>query len=181
MAEADERPYALDVIRHWPDAAREAAYGVLLAHGAPDPVDPGALRWEHLRPWKRVVVCAVDEPEEVVESVIDAEVPQDRRAAVDAVAGDFHITVEDDGELSVRGPDLKTNVLTLNVVHAIVYDGLSPDDARARRDDQLAALREGHPPDDAEELHFADDAAPGEPRTITPRTPPADQTATRGG
>jgi hypothetical protein len=170
MAEGDERPYALDVIRHWPDAAREAAYGVLVAHGAPEPIGDDGLCWGHLGPWKRVVVCAVDDADVVVESVIDAEIPEGRRAAVDDVAADFHIAVEDDGELSVRGPDLKTNALTLNIVHAVAYDGLSPEQARARRDRQLAELREGHPPDDVEELHFADDAPHGEPRTITPRS-----------
>ena len=53
-----EREYALDVIRSWPDAAREAAYNVLVAHGAPDVLEDRAVRWDGLGPWKRVVVCA---------------------------------------------------------------------------------------------------------------------------
>ncbi len=164
--------FALDVIRSWPDVAREAAYNVVLAHGAPDELDEHALRWDGLGPWKRVVVCAADDHDvsgDVVESVVDATVPDDCRATIDEVAGEFHIAVEDDGELSVRGPDLKTNVLTLNVVHAMVAEGLTPDAARERLDQQLTALRRGHPPADAGELHFAADAPHGEPRTITPR------------
>lgn len=169
MAEQDK--FALDVIRGWPDAAREAAYNVLLAHGAPDQLDAGAVQWDGLGPWKRVVVCAEDEdddPDDVVESVIDVAIPESVRAAVDEIVADWHVHVEDDGELAVRGPDLKTNVLTLNVVHSIVHDGLTAEQARERRALQLAELREGRPPDDIDELHFAADAPHGEPQTITP-------------
>jgi hypothetical protein len=173
--------FALDVIRHWPDVAREAAYNVLLAHGAPDHLDDGAVQWDGVGPWKRVVVCAEDDdddPDDVVESVIDATIPDAARAAVDEIAPDWHVQVEDDGELSVRGPDLKTNALTLNVVHRMVHDGLTPEQARGRRAVQLAELRDGRPPDDIDELHFAADAPHGEPQTITPRRP-ADAVAAR--
>ncbi len=71
----------------------------------------------------------------------------------------------------MRGPDLKTNVLTLNVVHCMVHDGLTAEQARERRALQLAELREGHPPDDIDELHFVADAPHGEPSTITPHRP----------
>ena len=71
----------------------------------------------------------------------------------------------------MRGPDLKTNVLTLNVVHCMVHDGLTAEQARERRALQLAELREGHPPDDVDELHFAADAPHGEPSTITAHRP----------
>jgi hypothetical protein len=163
--------FALDVIRRWPDVAREAAYNVLLAHGAPDQLDDGAVRWDGLGPWKRVVVCAEDDdddPDDIVESVIDATIPDAARATVDEIAADWHVRIEDDGELSVRGPDLKTNVLTLNVVHCMVHDALTPEQGRERRALQLAEMREGHPPDDVDELHFAADAPHGEPTTITP-------------
>jgi hypothetical protein len=163
------RPYALDVIRTWPTVARAAAHQVLLVHGSPAELDEHVLRWEHLGPWKRVVICADDgddDPEDVIESVIDASIPDDRRAAVDAVATEFRIVVEDDGELSVTGPDLHANAITLNVVHDMVVHGLRPQEARERRSRDLADLRDGHPPADADELHFADDAPHGEPRTI---------------
>ena len=172
MPEQDR--FALDVIRQWPDVAREAAYNVLLAHGAPDQLDDGAVQWDGLGPWKRVVVCARDDdgdPDDVVESVIDATIPDAARGAVDEVAADWHLHIEDDGELAVRGPDLKCNVLTLNVVHSMVHDGLSPEQARERRALQLAELRSGRPPDDVDELHFAADAPHGEPSTITPHRP----------
>ena len=171
--------FALDVVRSWPDVAREAAYNVLLAHGAPDHLDDGAVQWDGLGPWKRVVVCAEDDdddPADVVESVIDTTIPESARDAVDEIAADWHVQVEDDGELSVRGPDLKTNVLTLNVVHCMVHDGLTPEQARERRVLQLAELRDGRPPDDVDELHFAADAPHGEPQTITPH-PPTDAVA----
>jgi hypothetical protein len=172
MAEQDR--FALDVIRQWPDVAREAAYNVLLAHGAPDHLDDDAVRWDDVGPWKRVVVCADDDdddPSDVVESVIDATIPDSARDAVGEIASDWHVHVEDDGELAVRGPDLKTNVLTLNVVHCMVHDGLTPEQARERRALQLAELRDGHPPDDVDELHFVADAPHGEPQTITPHAP----------
>jgi hypothetical protein len=163
------RPFALDVIRPWPETAREAAYQVILVHGPPDDLDDCSLRWNDLGPWKRVVVCADDgddDPDDVIESVIDAPIPPARRADVDAVATEFRVSVEDDGELAVRGPDLHVNAITLNVVHAIVVDGLRPQEARERRSRDLADLRDGHPPADADELHFADDAPHGEPRSL---------------
>jgi hypothetical protein len=163
------RPFALDVIRPWPDAAREAAYQVILVHGPPDDLDDHSVRWDHLGPWKRVVVCAEDgdcDPDDVIESVIDVPVPSARRAAVDEVAADFRIRIEDAGELTVSGPDLHANAITLNVVHAMVVDGLAPQDARERRSRDLAALRDGRAPADADELHFADDAPHGEPRAV---------------
>jgi hypothetical protein len=168
MAEQDR--FALDVIRRWPGVAREAAYNVLLAHGAPDHLDDDAVRWDGVGCWKRVVVCAGaedDDPDDVVESVIDATIPEEARDAVEEIAGDWHVHVEDDGELAVRGPDLKANVLTLNVVHCMVHDGLTPEQARERRALQLAELRDGRPPDDIDELHFAAEAPHGEPQTMT--------------
>jgi hypothetical protein len=163
------RPFALDVIRSWPDVAREAAYQVILVHGSPDDLDEHSMRWEHLGPWKRVVVCADDgddDPDDVIESVIDATIPDACRDALDEVAAEFRIAIEGDGELSVTGPDLHVNAITLNVVHDMVTTGLRPQEARERRARDLADLREGHPPADADELHFADDAPHGEPRSL---------------
>jgi hypothetical protein len=177
------RPFALDVIRAWPDGAREAAYGVILVHGPPDELDEHSLRWDRLGPWKRVVVGADDgdsDAEDVIASTIEAVVPAARRADVDAVATEFRITIEDDGELTVSGPDLHVNAITLNVVHAMVEHGLAPQAARERRSRDLADLRDGHPPADADELHFVDDAPHGEPRTVgcaddTGGQPPPDE------
>jgi hypothetical protein len=165
------RPFALDVIRPWPEVARQAAYQVILVHGPPDSLDEHSLRWDHLGPWKRVVVCADDgdgDPNDVIESVIDIpeSLPAGRRDAIEEVAAEFRVTIEDDAEIAVCGPDLHVNAITLNVVHAMVVDGLAPQDARERRSRDLAALRDGHPPADADELHFADDAPHGEPRTV---------------
>ena len=163
------RPFALDVIRSWPEVAREAAYQVILVHGPPHELDDHALCWAHLGPWKRVVVCSDDgdeDPDDVIESVVEAAIPDDRRAEVDEVATEFRVTVEDDGELAVRGPDLHVNAITLNVVHAMVSGELTPQEARERRSRDLADLRDGHPPADADELHFAADAPHGEPRPV---------------
>jgi len=163
------RPFALDVIRPWPAAAREAAYQVILVHGPPHELDDRSLRWEHLGPWKRVVVCADDgddDPDDVIQSVIDASIPDACRPALDEVSAEFRITIDDDGELSVTGPDLHVNAITLNVVHDMVTSGLPPQAARERWARDLADLRDGHPPADADELHFADDAPHGEPRSL---------------
>ena len=163
------RPFALDVIRPWPDVAREAAYQVILVHGPPDELDEHALRWDGLGPWKRVVVCADDgddDPEDVIESVVEVAIPDARRPDVEAIAAEFRVTIEADGELAVRGPDLHVNAITLNVVHAMVTGELTPQTARERRSRDLAALRDGHPPADADELHFVADAPHGEPRPV---------------
>jgi hypothetical protein len=162
------RPFALDVIRPWPDIARRAAYQVLHVHGPPHELDQRSLRWDRLGPWKRVVVCADDgdqDRHDVVEAIIEATVPDERRGALDEVAAEFRVTVGD-GELTVHGPDLHANAVTLNVVHSLVVEGLDPQAARERRFRDLAALRDGRAPADADRLHFADDAPHGEPRTV---------------
>jgi len=171
------------VIRPWPQMAREAAYQVILVHGPPDELDEHSLRWEHLGPWKRVVVCADDgdgDAEDVIESVIDASIPERCRAAVDEVATEFRLVIHDDGELRVSGPDLHVNAITLNVVHEMVTSGLPPQAARERWARDLADLRDGHPPADADELHFADDAPHGEPRPFGGEGPDRPDGATEG-
>lgn len=168
----DRSPYALDVIRSWPDVARQAAHQVLLVHRAPHEVASDALCWIGIGPWERVVVRAGDpdaDPEEavewVVEAVVAAEVPADRRAAVDEVAAEFRVRIGD-GELAVFGRDLASNVVTLNALHALVTGELTVDEARARRAGDLDLLRSGRSPTGAETLRFADDAPCGEPRLL---------------
>ena len=134
MPEQDR--FALDVIRKWPDAAREAAYNVLLAHGAPDQLDDTRRAMGRARPVearRRVRRGRRRDPDDVVESVIDATIPDAARGAVDEVATDWHVHVEDDGEIAVRGPDLKINALTLNVVHSMVTTASRPNRAAAPR------------------------------------------------
>jgi hypothetical protein len=175
--EHPERPrYALDVIRSWPDVARQAAHQVLMVHRAPSVVEDDSLCWTGIGPWKRVLVRAGSsgaDPdvvlESVIESVVEAEIPADRRADVATVASEFRVDVEDDGEIVVRGRDLASNVITLNVLHALVDRELSVDAARERRAVDLAALRAGRPSPGAETLRFAGDAPCGEPRLLNAR------------
>lgn len=164
------KPYALDVIRHWPRVAREAAYHVILVHRQPHVVEPDMLEWHGIGPWKRVTVAAdAEDPDDVVEAVIEAIVPADRRGDVAAVAAEFRVHVGSGDELAVRGRDLAGNVITLNILHELVEGTLTPDDARDRRALDMADLRAGRPPVTAETCRFADDAPHGEPRTVGSR------------
>jgi hypothetical protein len=70
----------------------------------------------------------------------------------------------DDEEIAVRGRDLASNVITLNVLHALVEGELSIDEARERLAGHLGDLRDGRQPPGAESLRFANDAPCGEPR-----------------
>ena len=164
--------------RHPPVARRRPGGGVQRAAGArrARPLDDDAVRWDGLGPWKRVVVCADGRRRRSRRRRRIGDRRHDprrrRRAAVDEIAADWHVHVEDDGELSVRGPDLKTNVADAQRrARAWSTTALTPEQARERRALQLAELREGRPPDDVDELHFAADAPHGEPSTITPHRP----------
>jgi hypothetical protein len=172
MAGSSVPRYALDVIRSWPDRAREAAYQVIRVHRSPDELEPGSLCWRGIGPWKRVVVRAHDgneDPDDAVEAVIDAVVPAERHRDVVAVAAEFRVRMEDDGELSVRGRDLPSNVVTLNVLHSLVEGALSVEEAREQRSRHLADLRDGRPPADIQTLRLANDAPCGEPRPVGAR------------
>lgn len=168
-----ERPrYALDVIRSWPEPARQAAHQVLMVHRAPHDVSADALRWRGIGPWKTVTVRTVDadaDPEtvveEIIESVVTAEIPRERRHVVEQVADEFRVRL-DDGEVVVVGRDLASNVITLNALHALVVGEVSVDEARTRRARHLDLLRSGRAPVGAETLRFADDAPCGEPRLL---------------
>ena len=164
------KPYALDVIRHWPPVAREAAYHVILVHRQPHVVEPDVLEWHAIGPWKRVTVTAdAKDADDVVEAVIEATVPTDRRGDLEAVAEEFRVRVGSGDELAVRGRDLAGNVITLNIVHELVEGTLTPEEARDRRALDMADLRAGRPPVTAETCRFADDAPHGEPRTVGSR------------
>ena len=70
--------------RHPPVARRRPRGGVQGASwctARPTTSTTHALRWDGLGPWKRVVVCAEDgddDPDDVIESVIDVTIPDER-------------------------------------------------------------------------------------------------------
>ena len=126
MPEQDR--FALDVIRPWPDVAREAAYQVLLVHGAPDQLDDRTAALGRARPVearRRVRRRRRRRPRRRRRVGHRRHDPRRRRAARSTRSPPSGTsTSKHDGELAVRGPDLKINALTLNVVHTMVHEGL---------------------------------------------------------
>ena len=122
------RVHALDVVRHWPPNARDAAQRVLSTHGEPDDVAPDAVIWRQASPWQRVTVRRDERPGTIVEAAIEHHLQRRDDSSFVQLLTDLHVTA-DEATVSVRGPDLLANVLTLNSIHAAIEGELDPDEA----------------------------------------------------
>lgn len=127
---------ASHIIEDWPQESREAAQLVLDQRGEPDEASQSQLTWYDREPWKRIVASKVfhvhDFPTrhiDSVESVIQYRVPVDKFD--DLAAFDGSVIVERTaGEVSARCHDEQANFLALNLMHDIVTDAKTVEEAR---------------------------------------------------
>ncbi|WP_162941912.1 hypothetical protein [Desertimonas flava] len=169
------RLHALDAIRSWPGESRRPASWLIHVHHEPNRVSERELVWERVEPWERIVAARDFEEREwpvphaaSVRSAIRYHVPADRRAAVDEL--DLGLVVDDDGLVEVVGPDLRTNLLALNLMHDVVTGVLAPGDARRRYADVTTTAPDGPPHADLVKCRF-DDVTPLEPGAVPPSDP----------
>lgn len=151
----------LEIIQDWPEESREAAKLVIDQYGAPDEATESQLIWRNPGPWKRIVASKVFHEHnfpaphiDSVESFIDYQVPVGKFD--DLAAFDGSVIVERTaGEVSARCHDEQANFLALNLMHDIVTDAKSVEEARAYYAKEFADYRRGKPTPYMEKLHFS--------------------------
>ncbi len=158
------------VIEAWPDESREAAQLVIEKYGEPHEATASRLTWHGVGPWKRIVATrdffAHDFPAphiDAVESVIDYRVPVEKFTALAEFDGSV-IVERTAGEVSARCHDEEANFLALNLMHDIVTDAKSPDEARRYYAQEFADYRRKKPTPYMERLRI--------PRTSGPTADP---------
>lgn len=174
--EHDEKLHSLDVIRSWPAESREPAGWIVHGHHEPDEVSDEQLVWKHVAPWHQVIATREFESRDwpvphtaSVRSIIRYQVPESAAALVDELALPIDVD-RDRGLVTTLGPDLRTNLLTLNLMHDVVTGALTPGDARRRYADVTTTPPNGHPPVDMVKCRF-DDEPPPEPDAVPPSDP----------
>lgn len=147
-------------IGSWPEESREAAKLVIDAHGEPDEATDGRLVWHRRGPWKRIVATRTFYPHEFpaphtdsVESVIDYVVPPEKVTPLAEFDGSV-IVERTAGEVSARCHDEQANLLALNLMHDIVSDRKSVQEAREYYAKEFADFRRKEPTPYMEKLHF---------------------------
>jgi hypothetical protein len=127
----------LEIVDGWPDESKEAAQLVLDKYGEPDEATESFLVWNRVGPWKRIVATKAfwkhDFPVphyDSIEGVVDFRVPADKCTPLAHFDGSV-VVERTAGEVSARCHDEEANSLALNLMHDIVMDGRSVEDARA--------------------------------------------------
>lgn len=144
----------------WPSESREAAQLVIDQYGDPDEITDTQLTWFKPGPWKRIVASRAfythnfpAPHNDSVESFIDYLVPPDKFTALAQFDGSV-IVERTVGEVSARCHDEQANFLALNLMHDIVTNAKSVDEARAYYAKEFADYRRKKPTPYMEKLHF---------------------------
>jgi hypothetical protein len=158
------------MIGTWPDESREAAQLVIDQYGEPDEITESQLIWHNPGSWKRIIASKAfyehnfPAPHiDVVESVIDYQVPPDKVTPLAAFDGSV-IVERTAGEVSARCHDEQANFLALNLMHDIVIGAKSVQEAREYYAKEFLDFRRKQPTPYMDRLHFT----PGEGTTADP-------------
>ena len=181
-AEVDDKLHSLDVIRLWPAESRQPASWIVHVHHEPDEVSDEQLVWEDVAPWQRVIATREFESREwpvphtaSVRSVIRYHVPESAATTLDELGLSIEVD-RDAGLVTTLGPDLPTNLLTLNLMHDVLSGTIAPADARRRYAEVTTTPPDGHPAAEKVKCRF-DDVPPTEPHAVpssdNPNTPQA--------
>lgn len=148
------------VIERWPDESREAARLVIDAHGEPDEATDTFLVWHDVAPWKRLVASRDFFRHEFpaphidsVESVIDYRIPPEKFDEIGTFDGSV-VVERTAGEVSARCHDEQANNLALNLMHDIVTEARSVEDARRYYAEEFLGYRRKDPTPYMEKLRF---------------------------
>ena len=160
-------------IETWPEESREAARLVLDQYGEPDEITDSQLLWHRRGQWKRIVASKAFFKHEFpaphtdsVECVIDYRVPVGKFTPLAQFDGSV-IVERTAGEVSARCHDEQANSLALNLMHDIVTDAKTAQEARQYYAKEFADYRRKKPTPYMEQLRFspADRAAAPDPDT----------------
>ena len=160
---------AAQIITDWPEESREAAQLVLDTYGEPQEATPSFLIWFQPGPWRRIVASAAFDDHsfptphhDSVQSVISYRVPPQK--ATDLARFDGSVVIDrTQGEVSARCHDEQANNLALNLMHDIVTDQRTVDQARSYYAKEFLDHRRGKPTPYMDELRVPGQADAADP------------------
>lgn len=162
-------PSSHETIASWPEESKEAAQLVIDAYGEAQEVTDERLVWHQAGPWKRVVATRTfyqhnfPAPHiDAVESVIDYHVPPGMVSALAIFDGSV-VVERTAGEVSARCHDEQANNLALNLVHDIVTEARTADQARDYYAKEFLDYRRGKPTPYMDQLHVPTQADAADP------------------
>ncbi|HYZ26359.1 MAG TPA: hypothetical protein VE597_05590 [Geminicoccaceae bacterium] len=151
---------AEEIVKTWPEAAREAANEMMEEYGAPDEATASLLLWHNDGPWRRTVVYREEAQHnfpaphrDVLEQFIPYRVPVDKFD--DLAAFDGNVLVDrTKGLMSARCAGEGGNFLSLNLAYEIIQGNKDVESARAAYAQAMKARKEGNTPEIMQRLMF---------------------------
>lgn len=147
-------------IANWPTDAKEAAQLVIDQYGEPNDITDQVVTWHHPGPWKRITASRTVHNHnfpaphlDSVESFIDYKVPPEKVTLLSEFDGSVVVN-RTTGEVSARCHDEQANLLALNLMHDIVSEAKSVQEAREYYAKEFADYRRKKPTPYMEKLHF---------------------------
>jgi hypothetical protein len=149
-----------EIVKTWPETARQAAEAMMDKYGAPDEASPSLLLWHHNGPWRRTIVYREEAQHnfptphrDVLEQFVSYRVPVEKFD--DLAAFDGSVLVDrTKGLMSARCAGEGGNFLALNLAHEIVQGTKDVATARMAYADAMKARQEGRAPEIMQRLMF---------------------------
>jgi hypothetical protein len=149
------------IIESWPKAPQEGARKMLERYGPPNEATPTKLFWYQKGPWKRIVVSSdvithnFPAPHsDYLTQWIDYHVPVEKFDEIGRFDGSCLVD-RTAGEAGARCDSEAANMITLNLMHEIVTDAKSVEEARKVYAENMAAYTMGRSAPYAERLLFS--------------------------
>ncbi len=148
------------LIETWPDAPKRGARQMLEQYGPPNEATPTKLFWYQAGPWKRIIVTSdvvthnFPAPHsDFLSQYIDYQVPPEKFDEIARFDGSCLLD-RTSGEVAARCDSEAANILTLNIMHDIVTDKTTVDEARKAFGEIMLAYTLGRSAPYAEKLQF---------------------------
>ena len=148
------------LVERWPAAPKRAVRQMVEQYGPPNEATPTKLFWYHNGPWKRteltrdVVAHNFPSPHsDYLTQYIDYAVPVERFTEIGRFDGSCLVD-RTTGEAGARCDSEAANILTLNLMHAIVTGTTSVEEARKTYAETMAGFTLGRPAPLAERFQF---------------------------
>ncbi len=152
---------ASETVSDWPEEARESAQLVIDTYGEPHEATDSALTWRGVGSWKRIVAQRAfwkhDFPAphtDSVETFVDYLVPPEMFTPLAQFDGSVMVE-RTSGEVSARCHDEQANSLALNLMHDIVTESKSVEEARAYYAKEFLDARRKQPTPYMDGLRFS--------------------------
>lgn len=156
----DTSKSAEQIIKDWPEEARESAALVVKQYGEPHEATDTELTWLDVGSWKRLVARSAfwqhDFPAphtDSVETFIDYRVPVEMFTPLARFDGSVMVE-RTTGEVSARCHDEQANSLALNLMHDIVSRSKTVDEARDYYAKEFLDARRKQPTPYMDKLQF---------------------------